>query len=387
VTTELLGAPNDTNTGIRMGKLRVPRDQAVGMLRGRLERGLEIKMLKVRNQNDLEKAREQKLEWTQQTNSALVTAFEDDSASEEFNKWNGKVLPEFAEVAQFIEQFYDEMEQRLRKLHGILKRLETEPDVVPRTESGAQAAAAAAAAAGAAAGTAAAIAAATAAAEAVAEAVAEEATDSVRNSKPAAVGHASNRSNAPHTREENRKMSGQTSTAAEHAAGNGAAAAAAAASRAASAAVRSAIPTRHTLLIVRQRNEQVEEAITQFVAKLNFEVSLVFDQQQQEGFKGLVAKLDKQPKITFAMVLATPEEVQGVRDNATGGGRSAFELGYCAGKLGFNRVCVLHTAPQSTFHDEYGMIYIPVDPADGWQLALGRHLKRAGIDVDMNRLC
>src|SRR5688500_18662643 len=151
-----------------MGKLRVPRDQAVGMLRTLLERGLEIKMLKVRNGNDLEKAREFKLEWTQQTNSALVTAFEDDSASEEFNKWNGKDLPEFAEGSQFIEQFYDEMEQRLRKHHGILKRLETEPEVVPRTApESAQAAAAAAAAAGAAAGTAAAIAAATAAAEAV----------------------------------------------------------------------------------------------------------------------------------------------------------------------------------------------------------------------------
>ena len=30
---------------------------------------------------------------------------------------------------------------------------------------------------------------------------------------------------------------------------------------------------------------------------------------------------------------------------------------------------------------------LPLDPANGWHLQLARHLKRAGIEVDLNKLC
>jgi len=44
-----------------------------------------------------------------------------------------------------------------------------------------------------------------------------------------------------------------------------------------------------------------------------------------------------------------------------------------------------HNAP--SFQDSQGIWFLAVGTAEGWQLQLARHLKRAGLDVDLNRLC
>jgi hypothetical protein len=38
------------------------------------------------------------------------------------------------------------------------------------------------------------------------------------------------------------------------------------------------------------------------------------------------------------------------------------------------------------FEDEFGILYIQIDQSDGWQLQLARHWKRAGVEVDLNKL-
>lgn len=63
-----------------------------------------------------------------------------------------------------------------------------------------------------------------------------------------------------------------------------------------------------------------------------------------------------------------------------------FQIGCAVGQLGVSRVCVLQPAGTPRF-EEAGVEHVRIDAAGGWQLQLARHLKQAGIAVDMNKLC
>ncbi len=63
-----------------------------------------------------------------------------------------------------------------------------------------------------------------------------------------------------------------------------------------------------------------------------------------------------------------------------------FHLGYAVGRLGTNRVCVLHPA-SAPLCPESRVVHIPADPTGAWQLQLARHLKQAGLNADLNKLC
>src|ERR1044072_5106297 len=87
-------------------KLLVDKDEAIRILRTHIEVGSAIKKQRLRSALALEAAREQKLKWTQQTNAVLGQLFSSEEVTEEFNDWVGKILPEYADLAQFIERFY-----------------------------------------------------------------------------------------------------------------------------------------------------------------------------------------------------------------------------------------------------------------------------------------
>lgn len=65
---------------------------------------------------------------------------------------------------------------------------------------------------------------------------------------------------------------------------------------------------------------------------------------------------------------------------------AAFQLGCAVGRMGASRVCVLHPAG-APLCPESAVAHIPADAGGGWQLQLARHLKQAGLNVDLNKLC
>lgn len=68
--------------------------------------------------------------------------------------------------------------------------------------------------------------------------------------------------------------------------------------------------------------------------------------------------------------------------------RVAFALGYLAGRLGADGVCVVGPpGAHESLADELGIAHVPLDAPGGWQLQLARRLKKAGLPVDLNRLC
>jgi hypothetical protein len=87
--------------------------------------------------------------------------------------------------------------------------------------------------------------------------------------------------------------------------------------------------------------------------------------------------IDKHSSAGFAIVSA-----------AAGDPRLAsFRLGYAAGKLGSGHLCVVHPAGTISGVEATGLTHMALDEGGGWQLQLARQLKRAGVSVDLNRLC
>jgi predicted nucleotide-binding protein len=61
-----------------------------------------------------------------------------------------------------------------------------------------------------------------------------------------------------------------------------------------------------------------------------------------------------------------------------------LELGYFLGQLGRERVCALHLGEIEIPSDYNGVLFVPMDAADGWKLRLAKEMKAAGLPVDMN---
>jgi hypothetical protein len=87
--------------------------------------------------------------------------------------------------------------------------------------------------------------------------------------------------------------------------------------------------------------------------------------------------IDKHSSAGFAIVSA-----------AAGDPRLAsFRLGYAAGTLGTGHLCVVHPAGTISGVEATALPHLSLDAGGGWQLQLARQLKRAGLSVDLNRLC
>ncbi|WP_245265764.1 TIR domain-containing protein [Mesorhizobium sp. LNJC394B00] len=63
-----------------------------------------------------------------------------------------------------------------------------------------------------------------------------------------------------------------------------------------------------------------------------------------------------------------------------------FELGYFAGHLGRGRVCLLRKRNVEIPSDLYGVLYIDLDPSDGWRAKLVQEMNAAKLDFDVNRM-
>ena len=115
------------------------------------------------------------------------------------------------------------------------------------------------------------------------------------------------------------------------------------------------------------------DALRDFCKKMGFEmVDVVTDDPSRPT---LAEQLDVQANLDFGLILS-----------CGGSAPAPFELGYCVGRLGLKRVFVLNPAEEKAHFDGHGLLHIPLDPADGWQLHLARQFKRAGLEVDLNRV-
>ena len=293
-------------------KLIAPRAEAIAHLRSAIDKGTEVLNIRIRNGDDLDKARGHKLEWVGDVTVLLNNLFDNPSVSDYVNDWVGKVFPEYAEFGNFVDQFFEEMDYRLTKMRTVLKRVElagetTNPHTAQRIAADAAAA-----------------------------------SDSATS--PTASSPSQMESHMP-----------------------------------------AAVPASHSqsnkvLFVSNGAKDAAGEAVVQFIQQLSLPVS------EADHTNGLIDTLETRHDTGFIVVMNT--------ELSAGAGAlsdsSVFKLGYCAGKLGLKRMCMVHGPTNASSGgasgDSHGIAHVSIDTHGGWQLHLARQMKRAGLDIDLNRL-
>jgi hypothetical protein len=285
----------------QQARLIKPREEALAYLQSQVKKGLEIKAMRIRSGADLDSARSKKLEWTNETADVLNGLFDSTAVAEQCNDWVGKIYPEYAEFSNFVNQFYEEMDHRLKRVKAVIRQIQKLPSesrsTVPPPAAAAPLAPAAPAA----------------------SAVPAGPAPTLLTSSPEPVAADLN-----------------------------------------------------GLLILFGADEASKNAVLLFLESLEVDVSIV---EEGDGMPAITESLENATAAKFATIVQSDPS----KDRA-------FELGFCVGRMGQRRVCVLHPPSVTLGRDPRGLTHALMDPNGGWQLQLARHLRRAGLPVDLNKL-
>ena len=142
------------------------------------------------------------------------------------------------------------------------------------------------------------------------------------------------------------------------------------------------------IFIIHGRDNETKETVARFLSRLTLK-PVILHEQPNRG-RTIVEKFEQHAQVGFAVALLTPDDMGALQedlDNLKSRARQnvIFEFGYFIGRLGRNRVCALTKGDVEIPSDYDGVIYIPLDGAEGWKMKLVKELKGAGIDVDANR--
>lgn len=368
-------------------RLRLPRQQVRDTVHKQIERGQHISNQVIKSQPDLDRVRIRRVEWVRETNQLLVSAFDSTRFADDFNDFVGRLLDEEADLHDFVELFNAEMKHRLKRLAHLYKRLEKRPDGSSLADSHSPGEPAQSSG-----------------------APAQSSGALTKNSgAPAQIPIASSPSLVTSALSSVTPVNGPVSSPAAPAVASAKSSSSGAPASSVSLQPRGIhVPTATTSTSpndVPRVNEPVDEvddtppddhergAIIAFSTDASARkrvhdfletLGLDHDLLDGAGEEGLVQQIDSADDLSFALILAGPE----LTDQAGMSSRVAYELGFCAGRLGAQRLVVMSTEPTGTLSalTVTGLPVVPLDSADGWQLKLARQLKRAGIDVDLNRM-
>ena len=144
------------------------------------------------------------------------------------------------------------------------------------------------------------------------------------------------------------------------------------------------------VFIVHGHDQAAKHAIAGFVRRLGLN-PIILDEQANRG-QTIIEKFEESAdEAGFAIVLLTPDDIGAPKDKPNelkprARQNVVLELGYFMGKLGRERVCPLFKDDIENPSDIDGVVYVPMDDSNGWQLKLGIEMKQAGLPVDLNKL-
>ena len=144
------------------------------------------------------------------------------------------------------------------------------------------------------------------------------------------------------------------------------------------------------VFIVHGHDEAAKHVIARFVEKFNLKATIL-DEQASKG-QTIIDKFEEHAdKAGFAIVLLTPDDVGAPKDKQgklkdRARQNVILELGYFLCGLGRERVCVLYKEGVELPSDIQGIIYVPMNNLNEWQLKLATEMKQAGLLVDLNKL-
>jgi predicted nucleotide-binding protein len=143
------------------------------------------------------------------------------------------------------------------------------------------------------------------------------------------------------------------------------------------------------VFIVHGHDEAAKESVARLLEKLNLDPIILHEQPNRS--RTVIEKFEDYSDVGFAVVLLTPDDVGAANeevDNLKPRARQnvLFELGFFIGKLDRKRVCALHKGNVEILSDFSGVLWTALDEEGAWRLKLGKEIRTAGLDVDLNRL-
>ena len=145
------------------------------------------------------------------------------------------------------------------------------------------------------------------------------------------------------------------------------------------------------IFIVHGHDEGAKHKIARFIEDLDL-TATILDEQPSRG-QTIIDKFEAHAdEAGFAIVLLTADDVgapkKDQKDNLKSRARQnvILELGYFFAQLGRGRVCVLYEEGVELPSDIQGVIYVPLDSANGWKLKLAKEMLQADYPVDMNKI-
>lgn len=143
------------------------------------------------------------------------------------------------------------------------------------------------------------------------------------------------------------------------------------------------------VFIVHGHDDAIKFDVSNFLRKVGLE-PIILHEQANKG-QTIIEKIEECSDVGYGIVLYSPCDKGGTAETALKNMKYrarqnvVFEHGYLIGKLGRNRVCALVEGDIETPSDINGVVYIPYR-AGLWELAVGKELKSAGYDIDLNKL-
>jgi predicted nucleotide-binding protein len=142
------------------------------------------------------------------------------------------------------------------------------------------------------------------------------------------------------------------------------------------------------VFVVHGHDEGTKQSVARFIEKLQLKAVILHEQANQG--RTIIEKFEDYSNVGFAVVLLTPDDVGKPKDREEDWKPRArqnviLELGFFLGKLGRERVCVLHKGDVEIPSDYQGVLYVPMDDAGAWRSKIAKEIKEDGIDVDLNK--
>jgi predicted nucleotide-binding protein len=153
----------------------------------------------------------------------------------------------------------------------------------------------------------------------------------------------------------------------------------------------SAKPSRPSrkVFIVHGHDSAAKEATARFLTALDFEPIILHE--RANGGRTVIEKFEEFSDVAFAVVLLTPDDLAHSKENPGEIHERArqnviFELGFFIGRLGRSKVCPLVKGNVEQPSDYDGVVYVKMDPGNGWKMTLARELREAGLAVDAEKV-
>lgn len=143
------------------------------------------------------------------------------------------------------------------------------------------------------------------------------------------------------------------------------------------------------VVIIGGRTDGTNHVVASFIKRLGMK-AIILDEQPNGG-RTRMEKLEAYAYTDFAIVLLTPDDVGASKDNPDAlkprpSQDTMFEFIYLSRELRPEQVCTLYREEIELTSYIDGRIHVAMDKGDGWKLKLLQEMEYAGLPIDLNKL-